>query len=223
MTFEAFLSQLSHNNPLLFDCLKLGGEAEVAVQAVRSEFTRLAQERKKLPVPTFYNADISLALLSYGFTRYLTPELVLETGVGYGVTSALVLLAMERNNVGKLVSIDLPPLADPYGSHTGLVVPEHVGKTRWGLHVGSSRQCLSNILRDVGQIDLFISDSANMYTLQRYEFETVWPQLRLGGVALFNNIGAQFQKFLRSVKGISFHSIWQIEKSTCATGLVQKN
>src|SRR6266545_4473620 len=76
-TFEEFLSQLSHNNPMLFNCLKLGGEAEVAVQSIRSEFNRLAQERKRLPFPTFYDADTSLALLSYGLTRYLTPELVL--------------------------------------------------------------------------------------------------------------------------------------------------
>jgi hypothetical protein len=222
ITFEGFLANLGASNSMLFDLLRAGGEAEIAVQGVRTNFKNMAAEKESLPFPVFYNADIAFALLSYGLVRYLAPELVLETGVGYGVTSALVLLALERNNAGKLVSIDLPSLADPHGVYTGLVVPGYFRNERWRLHLGSSRQCLSSILADVENIGLFISDSANVYTLQRYEFETVWPKLRPGGGMLFNNIGARLQTFFQSLTDIRLYSIWQVEKSSCATGLIFK-
>ena len=222
MTFDQFLAQLNFNDSILFDLLRSGGEAEEAVQWIQSKFKSLVKERINLPFPIFYNPDKSFALLSYALTRYLRPKLALETGVGYGITSALVLSALMRNNIGRLVSIDLPPLADPYGSCTGIAVPEHLRQHRWLLHPGSSRRALPIILSNVERIELFISDSANVYTLQRYEFKIVYPKLSVGGAVIFNNIGSRFQLFLRSIKDIQFHSILQVEKSPCVTGLILK-
>lgn len=220
LAFEEFLTQLSHKDSTLFDLLKSGGEAEEAVQWISSRFQELAREGRSLPFPTFYNADKSLALLSYGLARHLRPRFVLETGVGYGITSALILLALERNNAGELVSIDLPSLSDPPGLYTGLAVPEQ-SKGRWHLHLGSSRRYLPKLLSDMSNIGLFISDSANVYTLQRYEYEAVSEKLRTaGGAAIFNNIGSKFQTFLCSVKNKRFYGIWQVEKPSCVTGLI---
>ena len=222
ITFDQFLAQLHLNGSTLFDLLQAGGEAWEAVQWIRSKFKSLVRERINLPFPTFYNPDKSFALLSYALTRYLRPKLVLETGVGYGITSALVLSALMRNNSGRLVSIDLPPLSDPYGACTGVAVPEHLRKNRWLLHTGSSRRSLPIILPNIQMLDLFISDSANIYTLQRYEFNAVYPKLSVGGAAIFNNIGSRFHIFLKSIKEIQFHSILQVEKSPCVTGLILK-
>jgi hypothetical protein len=222
MTFDQFLAQLHAKDSILFDLLQAGGEASQAVQWIRSNFNSLVSQKLHLPFPVFYNPDTSFALLNYAFTRYLRPELVLETGVGYGITSALVLSALLRNNSGRLVSIDLPPLSDPYGACTGIAVPEHLRKHNWLLHTGSSRRSLPSILANIDRIDLFISDSANIYTLQRYEFNAVYPKLSIGGVVVFNNIGPRFQAFLRSLKGIQYHSILQVEKSPCVTGLILK-
>jgi len=221
MFFENFLAELQAANSLLYQILEPGGEADGAVEIVRSAFKERTAEQRRLPFPTFYNADRSLALLTYALARHLRPDFTLESGVGYGITSALVLLAMERNNCGNLLSIDLPPLSDPLGSFTGLVVSPDLRK-RWSLRLGSSRLCLPEIVSRSERIDLFISDSANVYTLQRFEFETVWPKLRPSGVALFNNIGSKFQAFLRSVGGIDYYSIWQVDKPKCATGLIVK-
>lgn len=221
VSFEEFLAQLRINDSAFYRIIKDGGEAAEAVRTIRAIFKALTADEDKLPFPAFYNADQSLAILTYGLTRYLKPEFALETGVGYGITSALVLGAMERNSKGKLVSIDLPSLSDPNGSYTGAVVPKRL-KDRWTLHLGSSGRFLSKTMSSVERIGLFISDSANVYTLQRYEFESVYPKLRVGGAALFNNIGAKFQGFLESVDGIEFHSIWQVDKPACATGLIFK-
>lgn len=219
ITFEQFLSETGARLSALSELLQSNGEAEAANQWARSRFAEIAT--RPLPFPSFYNADKTLALLSYALVRYLRPQFVLETGVGYGVTSALVLFALERNGSGELVSIDLPSLADPEGLYVGLVVPEHL-KSRWTLRLGSSRRCLPAILSGAREVGLFISDSANVYTLQRYEYEAVYPKLAAGGAALFNNIGSKFQSFVNSTGDIRFHSIWQIDKPSCATGLVLK-
>src|SRR5262249_26848557 len=113
--------------------------------------------------------------------------------------------------------------SDPYGLYTGFVVPEHLRKTRWTLYLGSSRRWLPKILADTGKIDLFISDSANIYTQQRYEFRRIYPQLVTGGAAVFNNISWEFKGFISAMKEIQVHSIWQEEKPSCITALILKS
>jgi len=219
MTYDEFRAQPVY--PGLRQLLTKRGEAEEALLWVRSNFAKVTEKKPDLPFPTYYNADSSLSMLSYAITRCLKPDVVLETGVGYGITSAVILRAMGHNDRGKLISIDLPPLSDPYGTHTGLAVPQHLRK-RWALYFGSSRQLLPKVLRDTKNIGLFISDSANVYTLQRYEFESTWGVLSPGGAMVFNNIGRKFQRFLKSVDKSGSYSVWQMEKPSCVTGILLK-
>lgn len=219
ITFENFLTQTTCDHFELTKLLASGCEADAAVSWARSRFEEFANQ--PLPFPSFYNADRTLALLSYALVRYLRPNLVVESGVGYGFCSALVLLALDLNRAGKLASIDLPSLGDPTGSHIGRIIPDHL-KERWSLLYGSSRNRLPSVLSQQGKAGLFISDSANVYTLQRYEFETVYPSLDIRGAALFNNIGGKFQTFLQSVDGIETYSIRQTDKPGCATALILK-
>lgn len=219
MTYDEFWVQTCDSG--LHQLLTKRGEAEEALLWVRSNFAKVTEKKPNLPFPTHYNADSSLSMLSYAITRCLKPDVVLETGVGYGITSAVILRAMEHNDSGELISIDLPPLSDPYGTHTGLAVPEYL-RRRWALYFGSSRQLLPKTLRATGGIGLFISDSANVYTLQRYEFESTWGVLSPGGMMVFNNIGRKLQRFLKSVDKSDFYSVWQMEKPSCVTGLLLK-
>lgn len=220
VAFETFLDQIGTTHKALAELLKSGGEAELAVSEVRAAFASVAR-KGELPFPITFNADISFAKLCYGLTRHLACERALEIGIGYGITSAVVLSAMERNERGRLVSLDLPSLADPSGRYIGLAVPSRL-KAKWTMHLGGSRSRLRNLLDEIGSLDLFISDSANVFTLQRYEFETAWPSVRPGGFAIFNNVGAKFQAFLRSVAHGRLHGVWQVEKTACATGLIEK-
>lgn len=50
-----------------------------------------------------------VCLILYTIVRAYKPEIVVETGVAHGVTSAFMLCAMHENNKGHLYSIDLPP------------------------------------------------------------------------------------------------------------------
>jgi hypothetical protein len=91
------------------------------------------------------------------------------------------------------------------------------------LSLGSSRKLLPGLLEKIASLKLFISDSANVFTLQRFEFAQVFPLVAPGGVMIFNNISLRFQKYLEEVEGIRVISIWQMEKRGCVTALVIKN
>jgi len=219
MNYDEFLERTSATClPNLFSII---GEAEEATLWAHSNFVNVSEKKLDLPFPNHYNADSSLSLICYALTRYLKPTVVLETGVAYGITSTIVLLAMERNNRGRLISIDLPPLSDLSGVYIGLGIPEHLRKN-WILHIGSNRQLLPKVVKNTENIGLFISDSANVYTIQRREFEDAWGSLSSNGVMVFNNISRKFQKYLTSVDNAKLYSVWQIEKPLCVTGILLK-
>lgn len=223
LTLDEFIAHLRPIYTPLFELLRPAGEAYAAVEWVRARFNETIKRRGWLPIPITYNADKSLALLSYAMTRYLHPQLVIETGVGYGITSALVLLALERNHSGHLISIDLPPLSDPHGASTGIAVPELLAQKRWTRHLGGSRRRLPTIARNSSSVGLFISDSANIYSLQRYECEMLYPRLSIGGAALFNNVSSKLEHLLGSYDNVDVYSIWQEEKYNCRTALIFKD
>ncbi len=221
---HAFADTVGHSDHPLAGVervLERGGEAEDAVAEVVGRFRAFAGDRDDLPFPAFYNADPTHALLSYALVRHLGPEVVVESGVGYGVTTALVLSALERNGRGHLTSIDLPPLAAASGAFTGILVPEEL-RPRWTLHLGSSRKHLGGVLTRVGTPGVFLSDSANVFALERYELDTVLPHLVPGGVALFNNIPKEFQEYAGTRDDVELRTIEQVDKAPMVTGLLWK-
>ena len=219
--FNTFLLNLKSREPLLSDICKSGGEAENTVAEIRRRFDQKIQG-KQILFPLFFNADISLAMLCYGITLVKKPSVVLEAGIGYGIVSTTILEAMKKNQKGTLISVDLPPLGDPSGSLIGISVP-HWLQNRWqGGYRGGVRKWLPVILQDVKSIDLFVSDSANVFTLERYEFLSVWPKLSSGGVMIFNNINKKFLTFLREIEDMDVHVVRQIEKNSSSTAVIFK-
>jgi len=216
-----YLSMLGNRQEL--SRLLQDGEAEKSVESIRDEFNKqLTNYGHILPFPVKFNADKSFALLVYTIARFLHPDIVVETGIGYGVTSALILLALNKNGKGNLMSLDLHPLSDPEGSFIGIGVPQDLRK-RWKLYSGSSRRLLPKIINESITLNLFVSDSANVFTLQRYEFNEAFPKLIPNGAMIFNNVSKKFQEYLKSIEGIEFLSIWQSEKISCVTIVVFKN
>jgi predicted O-methyltransferase YrrM len=143
-------------------------------------------------------------VLAYLCCRALKPDVIVETGVHRGKSSALLLEALNENNAGVLHSIDLPgtkadPVVDessPYGtvsyeladeSEIGSYVPNKL-KSRWELHLGSSDELLEPLLNDVGQIDLFIHDSDHSYENMIFEFSTAYGYLSPNGCIISDDI-----------------------------------
>lgn len=124
---------------------------------------------------------VDLIPIYYILMRSLKPEIMIETGVANGISSAILLQAMEDNHIGKLYSIDIPGFITKPGATSGWIIPDNL-RSRWRLFLGSSHKHLKPVCEVLGSIDLFISDSAHYYDNEMFEFSTVWPYLRKGGL-----------------------------------------
>jgi len=143
-------------------------EADEVEQELRSRITNLGASA---PFRTSHNADFSLARMAFALCRLLKPEVVVETGVAYGVMSSFILKAMACNQLGQLISIDLPPLGKHSDRFVGFLIPEQY-KSRWKLHRGSSRRLLPALLPQLGRVNFFIHDSLHTYWNIRRELFT---------------------------------------------------
>jgi predicted O-methyltransferase YrrM len=204
------------------DLFVIVGESEL--HKTQDRISRLTSEleiRGGLPFPTFYNADSTIRELCYALCRVLEPEIVLETGIAYGASSAAILEALHKNGKGTLHSIDLPPLRDRE-SHTyigTMVSPEY--KHRWHMHLGDSQRELPRLFASgIGKVDVFLHDSG--YQVTKVELDVVWNHMSSRGVLIVNNIGKNpaFAEFVKRKNLDSWFVIEQREKQGDLTGVI---
>jgi predicted O-methyltransferase YrrM len=134
-----------------------------------------------------WSATSELAATTYALVKLLKPAVMVETGVGPGVSSWTILHAMEENDIGKLVSIDLPTPNTELLPDVGYLVPAQLHH-RWSLRTGSSQRLLPEVLNELGEIDIFQHDSRHSYTNQLREYNTAWPFIRSGGMLLSDDV-----------------------------------
>ncbi len=141
-----------------------------------------------------FDVNRSLGEAAWCAIRHLRPEVIVETGVARGITSRVLLEAMEANGRGHLWSIDLP---HPALGEPGVAVTDTL-KSRWDLLLGTSRELLPKLLEQLGPIDMFVHDSLHTGRNVEFELELAWPHLRPGGLLfaddLHTNLG--FHRFV---------------------------
>jgi hypothetical protein len=147
-----------------------------------------------------HDADENLARTLWCLVRHLRPPRVVETGVARGITTRILLEALDRNGTGRLWSIDLPLVRTPWHDQTAAAVPDS-RHPRWTYVRGSSRRRLPGLLAELGGIDIFVHDSAHTEANMRFEFETAWSALRPGGALVSHDIqrNAAFADFAAAV------------------------
>lgn len=163
---------------------------------IRSELEAQGLRVGRYTYGDYSDAEMSLARAVWGTVLHQRPSVVLETGVARGVTSRIVLEALNRNGHGHLWSIDLP-LKNLRGQ-TGAAVPASHRK-RWSYIEGSSRRRLPSLLRSLNRIDLFIHDSLHTARNTRFEMERAISVMRQGGVMIVDDISTHqgFVEFAR--------------------------
>ena len=155
----------------------------------------------------------------YAVTRSIGAQSIIETGVLHGLSSVFVLQALQDNTSnGRLISIDYPSPYEhgpsnadgfddtlPPGYPSGWIVSDSYRRC-WDLRLGRSRDLLAEAVDDLGELDLFVHDSEHTFETMMFEFETVWPALRRGGVLIADNIpvNTSFFDFCRAVQRIPF-------------------
>ena len=118
--------------------------------------------------------DVRFHSLSlYVVVRARKPKIIIETGVASGKSTAIILLALEHNKKGRLISIDLPnpkgkvledgAKTSTYKYKTGWLVPQYLRK-RWNLKIGDSVKVLPKVIKNLKKIDIFFHDSLHTYS-----------------------------------------------------------
>lgn len=137
----------------------------------------------------------------YVIIRHKRPEIVVETGVGPGGTSAFILKALKDNNKGMLYSIDLPGndavvypklgkffnIHIPPGYSVGWLVPPYL-KGRWNIIIGDSRKALPELMQRLGRVDIFMHDSLHTDEHILMEFDTIFPYTTKETVLLCDDV-----------------------------------
>jgi len=153
------------------------------------------------PYPVDYSIMGESGPFLYELCKFVKPELIVETGVAYGVSSSYILKALDENNKGKLISID--SVFRPWQSKEmiGAAIPKNL-RDRWELKIGTSEELLKKILTNLSPIDIFLHDSLHTYKNMYYEFETSWPFIKEGGFLLSDDITTNnaFSDFYKAIK-----------------------
>ena len=149
----------------------------------------------------------------YASIRAVKPEKIIETGISHGISSWVILNALSKNGTGKLFSIDLPNLDSnenynfKQSIQTGEVVPV-ILRSNWKMIVGDAKKELPKLLNELGQVDYFFHDSDHSYKHMLFEFETVYPYLKKGGIIASDDINknTSFQDFsrMKEIQAITF-------------------
>jgi hypothetical protein len=122
----------------------------------------------------------------YAIVRMKQPDVVVETGVHDGLSSALLLEALRLNEKGKLISIDLPSTDLPTGiTGPGWLILEYL-KGPWHLLLGDSRKILPQIAAQE-LVDIFHHDSDHSSRHQEFEVSTVRPAMMPSGIILVDD------------------------------------
>jgi len=157
----------------------------------------------------------------WAVTRHLRPEVVVETGVARGLSTAAVLAAMRSNGMGHLFSIDLPEVKMVRDGESGVAVNAEL-RDRWTLLRGGSRRLLPKLLDRVAPVDVFLHDSLHTASNMTFEMEAAWLTLRSGGI-LFVDDADQNEAFLNFVvRHGGSHCFRERDNLPGAFGIVRK-
>jgi hypothetical protein len=141
------------------------------------------REGRGLYPPTFA-ADRAVCLMVYLACRIERPHVVLETGVADGVSSYVVLRALDENGLGVLHSVDVR-------SDVGRLVRAG-DRERWRLHIlhGPRYWALRRAFAEIPRGGVFVHDSNHSYAWQRAELTRASSWLLPGGLAIVDDADA---------------------------------
>ena len=126
--------------------------------------------------------------LLFFLTRFLKPNIVLETGVAAGYSSKVILKAIEKNKNGSLYSSDFPyfRIKNPE-KYIGILLSEKL-KQNWNLSIEGDEINLRRFFKVIKKIDLFHYDSDKSYNGKKKVFNLIIEKMSKGSVMIFDDI-----------------------------------
>ena len=145
-------------------------------QAIQDKLKLTAERVNKMP-------QYGWREFLYLVVRAIRPNIMIETGSFDGLGTAVILLAMDKNNRGVLYTIDLPNprLPQDMKAEPAWIVPDYL-RARLELRIGKSSEHLEQVIEQAGgAVDMFYHDSWHTYENMIFEYQTIWSALRPGG------------------------------------------
>ncbi len=153
------------------------------------------------PYSTGFFLEKEFRRFLFFFCHYFKPEMVIETGVAYGMSSSYILQALNLTNKGKLISID--NILRPWQTREkiGSAIPIQI-KSRHTLIIGNSIIELRKLVKSLSSLDIFLHDSRHTYDYMMEEFQISWPLIKRGGFLLSDDVQGNdaFLDFCEKVK-----------------------
>ena len=165
----------------------------------------IAPNKNQFNVPVGNNLNTTFGKWIYCVVRATKPDVMVETGVAHGYSSWIILNAMHKNEKGKLYSVDLPNNDtnaaynfDKTTPQTGWLVPDQL-KPKWELHLGDAYQLLPQLIEQLKQVDIFFHDSDHSYEHMKFEFDTMFPAVKKGGIIVSDDVhkNTSFEEFTK--------------------------
>jgi hypothetical protein len=132
--------------------------------------------------------------LYYGAVRELQPEIIVETGTATGSMTSYLLAALARNGKGKLISIDLPPVAGSLTmditvaqSDVGYFIPLAY-RDRWDYRMGDAKELLPKVLIE-NRVEMFVHDSLHTPAHMMFEYAVARALLPENALVVSDDIG----------------------------------
>jgi predicted O-methyltransferase YrrM len=207
----------------------LGINLESALAGFHNWEPRLDQMLSRVRTQSGQHGGISKedGIILYALTRAFQPNVVIETGIAAGVSTAFLGAALLENKQGKLFSIELPPkevdgqrqadgiLFDWPKLGVGWAVPPEIRKAMGQRHVTlleDVRSALPQLLAQVGTVDLFFHDDLHEPDHMRSQYELVWPYLRPGGFLISDDVNYGWLSFakLQHIHGSALPNIQRL-------------
>jgi len=175
--------------------VKLTGEEKEKIKKLLSEAENIRKYivEKLSEFRAFHGAMISPleGPIIYTIIRYFKPKIVVETGVANGASSTFILSALEKNNFGKLYSIDLPSKDLLLKEEIGWLVPQSL-RHRWDLIIGNSRIVLPKLIAKLGHVDIFLHDSLHTLEHVLFELKESYNYILKGGFLIVDDINVNW-------------------------------
>lgn len=154
-------------------------------------FDQVVSEKSGSNFGQNFDCEVGLASFLYAFIISTKPEVIVETGVANGITTNIILKALEKTG-GTLHSFDVDPRTKNV----------YRGNGRWKFHLleGNFETGLEEQVSRIGKVDLWIHDSNHGYQWQAFEYNLAIAALNPKGLIVSDDIDSSTAWGLASQK-----------------------
>lgn len=126
-----------------------------------------------------FDCEVGLASFLYAYILTRKPKTLIETGVANGITTNVIMSALEKSG-GVLHSFDVDPKTS--NVYSGL------GNWRFHLLSGNLKKNLVDQVGEISEVDLWLHDSNHGYLWQSFEYKLAKSVLKTDGILVSDDI-----------------------------------